>query len=250
MTTLKRHLGRIKNTDRRCLVVYMTLPGDEGHALIVDTDALHPRIHDELMEVVESLEGQAAIKLGDLLGRRVLAATGTDMLSSLHSYGILQRVPISNVTMYPAPNHPMPLEQVISLTANSLAPQERPLDRAVPKEDVAPPVALEVPAELAEVPVVEAADHTRFNRIVENQNIEQNEERFAMANGILIEAQMLVAEGRRKQEQAYQLCPSLRPDQGAPKAEKADKADKADKAEGGEETAVKRGPGRPRKNAA
>jgi hypothetical protein len=231
----------------------MTLPGDEGHALVVDTDALHPRIHDELMEVVESLEGQAAVKLGDLLGRRVLAATGVDMLSSLHSYGILQRVPIANVTMYPAPNYAMPLEKVIELSNNSLAPQERPLDRPVLKEQVAEPVALDMPPELAEVPVVEEADHSRFNRIVENQNIEQNEERFAMANGILIEARMLADEANRKREQAYNLCPSLRPQQGAPETKNSKPADKAtEKAadHAGEETAVKRGPGRPRKNAA
>lgn len=267
MTTLKRHLGRIKNTDRRCLVVYMQLPGDPKHALIVDTDALHPRIHDELMEVVESLEGQSEVTLGNLLGRRVLAATGVDMLSSLHSYGLLQRVPVSNVTMYPAPNYPMALEEVIKLSTNNLAPQNSPLAAPVLKEEVAPLAPQPEPGAPVEALLPEV-DHSRFNRVVENQNIDRQEEQYDMAKGLLIEAQMLADDAARKREQAYRIAPSLRPavapnnavavaaqtPAAGPTVEQQSAA-LAAVADALHEAAIesvvptKRGPGRPRKNA-
>lgn len=265
MTTLKRHLGRIKNTDRRCLVVYMQLPGDPKHALIVDTDALHPRIHDELMEVVESLEGQSEVTLGNLLGRRVLAATGVDMLSSLHSYGILQRVPVSNVTMYPAPNYPMALEEVIKLSTNNLAPQTSPLAAPVLKEEVAPLAPTPEPVAVPEL--APEVDHSRFNRVQENQNIDRQEEQYDMARGLLIEAQMLADDAARKREQAYRIAPSLRPavapnntvaiaaqtPASGPTVEQQSAAISA-VADALHEAAIesvvpaKRGPGRPRKN--
>lgn len=181
---LKRHFGRIKNTDRRCVVVYMQLPGDADHALVIDTDALHPRFHDELMEVVDG-EGQREPILANVLSRRVLPFTGQDIFNSLHQYGHLQRVSVDNIMMYPEPNRPISLRQIIDITNGT---------------NTAP--AATAPA---------ADPINRQNHFVQNQNVEADEKRFALAQGLLKEASFIEAEAQRKREQAYEMYPALRP---------------------------------------
>ena len=67
---MKKHIGKIKSTDKRCVVINSMIPGKEDHALVVDSDALPDKFHDALMTLLESTEGQSAKVLGDLLSRR------------------------------------------------------------------------------------------------------------------------------------------------------------------------------------
>ena len=59
MQTLK-HVGRIKSTGRRCLVVFRTLPGDAFSCLVIQTESLDPSQHDSLINLVESNAAQSA----------------------------------------------------------------------------------------------------------------------------------------------------------------------------------------------
>ena len=62
MQTLK-HVGRIKSTGRRCLVVFRTLPGDAFSCLVIQTESLDPSQHDSLINLVESNSAQAKREL-------------------------------------------------------------------------------------------------------------------------------------------------------------------------------------------
>lgn len=179
MSTFKKHVGRLKNTDRRCVVVYMQIPGNEENALIVDTDALPDRFHDALMDVIDSKEGQEIPHLHTLLARRVLPDIGLDMMNALHTYGLLRAVPIDNVVMYPAPNAPCPLRTIVDYMNGEDAPkvEETKLD----------------------------------NRILENQKADSAQAQLDIANNILQQAQDLEDAAAAKREQAYRLVPSLRP---------------------------------------
>ena len=176
-----RHIGKMASTDRRLVVVYMQIPGREDHALVVDSDALHPKYHDELMQLVKG-EGQKFPVLADLLGRRILSYTNQDMLTSLHQAGKLDAVPVKNVIMLPQPNQAIPLVKLIELmnAANGKAP-------------VAP-----------------VAEENLENRVIENQNIDRNNAQYQIAANILEEAKMLEAEAKRKRETAYNTYPPLR----------------------------------------
>lgn len=182
MSNFKKHVGRIRNTDRRCVVVFMQIQGKEDHALIVDTDALPDRFHDALMDIVDSVEGQNTTHLYTLLSRRILPDTGVDMLNALYGYGLLRPVPIDNIVMYPSPNNPCPLRTIVDFMNGQTTP------------------------------TVESANLD--NRILENQKAEKVQEQVAMAKNILAQAADLEAEANRKREQAYRLAPSLRPDNG------------------------------------
>lgn len=179
MSTFKKHVGRIRNTDRRCVVVYMQIPGNEDNALIVDTDALPDRFHDALMDIIDSNEGQQTPHLHTLLQRRILPDLGLDMMNALHTYGQLRVVEIDNVVMYPAPNAPCPLRTIVDFMKGE---KESP----------------EVNQELE-------------NRVLENQRTDSAQAQHDIANNILRQARDLEAEAAKKREQAYRLVPNLRP---------------------------------------
>lgn len=179
MSTFKKHVGRIRNTDRRCVVVYMQIPGNEENALIVDTDALPDRFHDALMDIIDSTEGQQTPHLHTLLSRRILPDLGIDMMNALHTYGQLRAVDIDNIVMYPAPNAPCPLRTIVDFMNG---------DDAKPAE----PEHLD-------------------NRVLENQRSDSAQSQMDIANNILRQADDLSAEAAKKREQAYRLVPSLRP---------------------------------------
>ena len=179
MSTFKKHVGRIKNTDRRCAVVYIQIPGNEDNALIVDTDSLPDRFHDALMDVIDSTEGQQTTHLHSLLSRRILPDMGLDIMNALHSYGFLRAIPIDNIVMYPAPNAPCPLRAIVDFINGEAAPKE-------------PDTQLE-------------------NRVLENQKSDVKQAHIDIAENILRQAQDLEDEANRKREQAYRMVPHLRP---------------------------------------
>jgi hypothetical protein len=99
MTNLK-HLGRIKKTGRKCLVVFRTLPGDAFSCLVLQTENLTPDYHDQLINLVESPSGQSAYEFAEVLARGVFS-DGSTMLASLHVKGFLTKVPTDQVEMLP-----------------------------------------------------------------------------------------------------------------------------------------------------
>lgn len=179
MSTFKKHVGRIRNTDRRCVVVYMQIPGNEDNALVIDTDALPDRFHDALMTIIDSTEGQQVTHLHTLLARRVMPDMGLDMMNALHTYGLLRAVPIDNVVMFPAPNAPCPLRTIVDYINGN-------------------PEAVEEPQNLE-------------NRVLENQKADSTQAQIDIAQNILQQAADLEAEAAKKREQAYRLVPALRP---------------------------------------
>ena len=67
MATNHKHVGRIKNTGRRCLVVFRTLPNDAFNCLIIQTESLEPDYHDQLISVVDSAAAQSANEFSEVL---------------------------------------------------------------------------------------------------------------------------------------------------------------------------------------
>ena len=179
MSTFKKHVGRIKNTDRRCAVVYIQIPGNLDNALIVDTDSLPDRFHDALMDVIDSTEGQMTTHLHTLLSRRILPDTGLDIMNALHSHGFLRAIPIDNIVMYPAPNAPCPLRAIVDFINGEDASKE--------------------------------VDTQLENRVLENQKSDVKQAHIDIAENILRQAQDLEDEATRKREQAYRMVPHLRP---------------------------------------
>jgi hypothetical protein len=147
---------------------------------------LPARYEQAVMEILESTEGQAEESLANILSRRLMPDTGKPVLQALHDGNMLKAVPIANILMMPMPNMPFPLQTVLE-----------GMGRNIPKT-VNPTSGYN--------PAVE-----KYNQIAVNQRVEGVENRRAIAQNLLIEAEMLQNEANKKREAAYTAAPELRP---------------------------------------
>ncbi len=213
---MKRHLARMANTDQRVVVVFMQIPGREDHALVISTDNLPPRWEHALMTVVESPEGQGDPDLGNVLGRRLMPDTTDTILAAMHQAGLLMPVPINNVIMFPEPNRPFALRQILQAMGRILPDEYEAVDKlneaaaAAPSKQPAKNVS-QVGQHRTPVDPFSQAETERFNPHVSNQGATVAEESTGIAQGLLFEAEMLEADARAKRERAYQQAPHLRP---------------------------------------
>jgi len=99
MATLK-HVGRIKNNQKKCCVVYRVLPGDPNNCLIVMTQSLDAAEHDALINLVDSSTAQQSEELGLAMARAQLP-DGRNMLAGFHTTGKLLKVATDQVEMTP-----------------------------------------------------------------------------------------------------------------------------------------------------
>ena len=175
---MKRHLGRMANTDQRIVVVYMQIPGKLDHALIVPIDNLPAQWEQYVMEVLDSKEGQGEENLGEILGRRLVPESKETIFQALHNSGVLQAVPVDNIIMYPAPNQPYPLRKILES-----------MGRLSPKTD---------------------AETQKFNPHASNQDADIKQDASGIANNLLTEAALLEEEAQRKRERAFSYAPHLR----------------------------------------
>jgi hypothetical protein len=111
-----KHIGRMKNTGAKVIVVFRTLPGDSGSALVLGTATLSDSYHDALMSVLESDQGQDVNEFGEIMYTRMFS-DGRPMLVAMQQDNRLQKVATDNVIMTPTPNHNVQLDELNVLIA-------------------------------------------------------------------------------------------------------------------------------------
>lgn len=178
-----KHVGKVKSTDRRCVVVFMQLPDNPSKALIIDIEGLTPRYEQTIRELVESKEGQEVNDFAEFMTRRSVPETGRNVLNEFHANGLLRTEPVDNIIMMPFPNQPVPLVAVLEAKGT-------------------------LPASFKEK---QAEEVKQFNAFEQNMKAMREEERMAMARNILFEADIIEQEARTKREEAYRIAPELRP---------------------------------------
>lgn len=97
--------------EKKVVVVFREVPNEMENCLVVYPDQLESRQHDELMSVVEGIEGQDSNNLADVLNRRQFS-DGGNMLTTLHYAKRLNKVPTVNVDLTPVPNQRICLADV------------------------------------------------------------------------------------------------------------------------------------------
>ena len=115
MSELK-HIGRVKATNKKCLVAYRTLPGDAYYCLIVPTENLPDSYHDALINLVESHAGQDAYEFAEALDRTQFP-DGSRMLPALHASGRLIKVATDAIEMTPTLSYSIPLSELNQIIA-------------------------------------------------------------------------------------------------------------------------------------
>jgi hypothetical protein len=195
MAEMMKHIGQLENTGKNVVVVFMALPEDDDHALVVDTDALPDQYNEALRRIVESVEGQQAKDLADVLGRRPSPdGSGMTMLQKLHASQRLMKVPVDLVHMTPARGMKFPLRQILEAMGQqaSTAPVEL--------EDLDPITRAQVIAEMG-----------KFNVHKSNMEGTTAEGQSLQAQELIRMAEMLEADAVNKRAQAYAIDPSLNP---------------------------------------
>ena len=116
MKTLK-HVGKIKNTGAKVLVVFRTLPGESNMALVLPTASLPDQYHDALIQLVESDQAQSTNEFGEIMFIRRFP-DGRPMLQAMQADGRLQKTPTSLITMTPTLSDSIQLDELNSIIAS------------------------------------------------------------------------------------------------------------------------------------
>ena len=106
---MMKHIGRHNN--KKVVVVFRKIPGDDHLALVVYGENIPSLIHDDVMKIVEGLVGQQEHEFANALHRSVLT-DGRNALSALHSEGYLKKVPTNQVIMTPTSTSSVRLDEL------------------------------------------------------------------------------------------------------------------------------------------
>lgn len=128
-----KHVGRIRKTGKKCVVVFRTLPGDAFNCLIVLTESIPSSYHDALINLVDSTSAQNSNELSEVLARAIFP-DGTTMLPSLHAKGMLTKVPTDAVEMTPNSNISVLLSELNQMIAEQLGVSVQDLAAATHNE--------------------------------------------------------------------------------------------------------------------
>lgn len=102
MKTLK-HIGKIKNTGAKVLVVFRTLPGESNMCLVLPVANLPDQYHDSIMTLIETDQAQEAFEFGEIMHIRPFP-DGRPMLLAMQQDNRLQKVATDSVIMTPTTN--------------------------------------------------------------------------------------------------------------------------------------------------
>jgi hypothetical protein len=115
MKTLK-HIGKLKNTGAKVLVVFRTLPGESNQALILPVAQLPDSYHDSIMTLVESDQAQECFEFGEIMFVR-LFPDGRPMLRAMQADNRLIKMATDNILMTPTPTNEIRLDELNLLIA-------------------------------------------------------------------------------------------------------------------------------------
>lgn len=93
-----KHVG--KHNNKRCVILFKTVPGEDHMCLVAYPDTMPRHIHDDIMKALESDAGQQAKEFSDYLFRYTLV-DGNNALETLHREGMIKKVPTNQVIVTP-----------------------------------------------------------------------------------------------------------------------------------------------------
>lgn len=106
-----KHIGKLKNTGTKVVVVFRTLPGESNMALVLPTATLPDQYHDAIIQLVDSDQAQSTNEFGEIMFIRRFP-DGRLMLEALQQDKRLQKVATDTVIMTPTLNDTIQLDQL------------------------------------------------------------------------------------------------------------------------------------------
>jgi len=174
MSDLK-HVGYDSASKRKYVVVFRQLPDDKNSALVVETETLLDRYHDSLMSAVESSEAQATDNLYEVLNRKMFF-DGENILQTLHVKKYLKKVSTESVHLSPTPGATVSLAEHNERLGAVEIPEEDTSDRPSDQGD---------------------------------RKLSAEEEKNGLARNLIIQAQLLEEDARKKRAEAEKIVPGI-----------------------------------------
>lgn len=114
-----KHVGRLKKNNRKVVVAYRVIPGENPpvNSLVIDTATLTDADHDTLISTVEGNSAQTAFEFAEVMARTQLS-DGANMLARFHATGRLQSIPMSEVEMTPNTSTQLGLDELNKIIAD------------------------------------------------------------------------------------------------------------------------------------
>ncbi len=227
-----KHVGRIKNTGRRCVVVFREIYDEQGHVvddnncLIVETESLPDAEHQDIMRIIESEPAQSTGDLYNVLSRERLG-TGVPALSWMVNTNRLRKFPTNNIELTPDSLTVIGLDtlnKIVKMQKSGASQQD--IEKVMQDDTDMPPRQATSVTESMNESNPDAVEATE--QLADTQSGDGVLDDAAIAKQRLAQAETFEAEAKTLREQAYEMDPSLKPKRGrktAPKKEPAkDKA--------------------------
>lgn len=106
-----KHVGKLKHTGTKVIVVFRTLPGESDKCLVLPLTTLPDMYHEAIIQLADSDQGQQSWEFGEIMFVRYFP-DGRQMLSAMQADGRLQKVPTDQVIMVSTPSSSIPLDQL------------------------------------------------------------------------------------------------------------------------------------------
>ena len=206
-----KHVGRIKNTGRRCVVVFRELYDEHGKVidpyscLVVETESLPDWVHQDFIRIVESTPSQESSDLYTVLARSRLS-DGTISLNYMAQTKRLHKYSTDNVELIPNSNHKIALStinRIIKMQKQGLSQQE--IEVAL-RDDTDQP-----PRELREaIQSTEVSDKASDPIVTSPQSTTDVLDDSALAKQMLAQSKTFESEANELREKAYALDPTLK----------------------------------------
>ena len=197
-----KHVGR--QGDKKVVVVFREVPGEEHMALVVYPDQLQQHLHDDLMNAIQSVKGQEAKDLGNAL-HGITGTNGQTILNTIHNERFMKKIRTQDILMIPQPNNPGVRLDELNRIIRDL---DTGADAAAQLADLDANAGLADPQKKAKG-IAAAAAATGSTGVLTDEAIAQN----LVQQAEQMKAQMatLEAEAARLMEEAQSLNPSLKP---------------------------------------
>lgn len=203
---MMKHVGRHNN--KKVVIVFRQVPDEDHMALVVYSESIPSRLHDEIMEVLESPIGQDAKDLGDALFRHTMA-DGENCLTAVHKGGYMKKVPTIQVIVTPNANSSCRLDEL-----NDIIKQMEGGEEAVKKlAEMDASQGMRGNKELTESATKKAAKKTTASEVNTSStdvlsDADIAKQRLEQADRMEAEAKSLLAEAKRLKEEAKALTPA------------------------------------------
>ena len=139
MAKFTKHVGQVLSTQEKCIVIFRQVPGEPENCLIVQTGDLTMEDHNDLLNELESVNGQQTDEFAKHIHTRFFR-DGANMLQKLDNTNKLIKVPTNKIMMTPTVNDNIKLEDLNKSLSQLNDPLgEQPVDTVVAGDDVKPP---------------------------------------------------------------------------------------------------------------